>query len=153
MVRRVFVYGTLKSGQVNDDAMYKLGGTCVGSASMMRAILIETHGMYPYMIPATDWRSNAIGELWEFPDETDFKPLDQIEVPAGYIPTMVDVTLTDTEATYHCEVIAYMYPGIYYDGTKVRHITSNLPVKVAKTFDSENWVPASQRGLDKLFNG
>ena len=146
------MYGTLKTGYVNHSAMKKLGGKIVGVGSVMKSVLIDTHGNFPYMISATDWRNNATGELWEFANKTSFKALDQIEVPAGYIPTMVDVTTNDKSASYHSNVLTYMYPGIYYDNGVVKHITTDSEIEVNRVLDGKQWDSvADNNGVGQLF--
>jgi gamma-glutamylcyclotransferase (GGCT)/AIG2-like uncharacterized protein YtfP len=155
MGRLVFVYGTLKSGFRLNDAMTKLGGVLKCEAFAMQYVLIDTHGSFPYMITASDWIHQAYGELWEFPANTDFTSLNNIEVPAGYVPYMIDVTANNKDKTYYCDVMTYVMPGLHYDGNVVRSITTNNTVVVKEVYANKPWgrkqPDSSTAGLKELF--
>lgn len=88
-MQRVFVYGTLLSGQVNNRLLKEanlLGKTKIGGYRMFSL------GHFPACVRFENNEYQITGEVWEVNDDT-FAKLDVLE---GY-PTLYNRTLIETE--------------------------------------------------------
>ena len=149
MGRLLFVYGTLKRGYGNHHIIKDNGGKFVDTVSAQKHVFIDTHGAFPYMVQSDDWAHMPEGEMYEFPDATSFKDFDDLEVPAGYTPVLIDTVGTDGD--YNMGVTAYVYTGVYYDGTFVRRMSDASIIKVNAVTSHGQWHNKVHSELSGLF--
>lgn len=76
VVRRIFVYGTLKRGLTNHS--YLVGQKFVSVARTQRVYRLYDLGGYPGMVPAPDDGLSIEGEIWEI-DDACLLRLDKLE--------------------------------------------------------------------------
>jgi gamma-glutamylcyclotransferase (GGCT)/AIG2-like uncharacterized protein YtfP len=99
---RLFVYGTLKSGQRANHLL--AGGVCLGPATLPGGFALYDLGDHPGLIEDPDSKDVIEGELWEVPEQA-IPILDEYEGYPSYFGKRI-VSLSDGQ-----RVQAYLYNG------------------------------------------
>lgn len=96
---RVFVYGTLLSGESNHRLLE--GSTKVGNYALAKGFLMKNLGPFPACVEESDNPIPVIGEVWKVSPET-FARLDRLEgYPDFYNRKQID-TFSGPAWIYFC---------------------------------------------------
>ncbi len=80
---RLFVYGTLRSGEYNDDRWQLARHARAGGATTLNGAVLFDLGPYPCMVLTDDRRRVVVGELFEI-DRALFDRIAAMEGKSGY---------------------------------------------------------------------
>lgn len=110
MKSKVFVYGTLLSGQCNNDVLCNATKLC--DATTEQKYRMYTNGGYPMIVRDHDGNGGVIqGEVWEVDSET-LKSLDRLEGTASGMYLRDVCTFTDKskpESKKHPRAFIYVW--------------------------------------------
>ena len=106
-MRRIFVCGSLRKGEINHDRFEGFGDTLVGTGSVGGAILKDL-GTYPAMIPSANARDCVVGEVYEISDDLG-DVLDRFERDEGYAARPVIVLDESAGVPRQIEAEAYFF--------------------------------------------
>lgn len=87
---KVFVYGTLLSGEGNNHLLQNADSKLIGEAKV-QGFMLYNLGAYPAAVPTNDINKKLVGEVWEISVDV-LNNLDWLE---GY-PSFYDRTLVGT---------------------------------------------------------
>ena len=103
MIRRVFVYGTLRKGWGLNRYIQHYGGDLIATTKL-EGFKMFSLGPYPAINPSESKEDYVVGEIYEFPSLTAdeaMEILDRIELGAGYKRGVVKLLDKDTYTYIH----------------------------------------------------
>jgi DNA-binding CsgD family transcriptional regulator/gamma-glutamylcyclotransferase (GGCT)/AIG2-like uncharacterized protein YtfP len=102
-MRRLFVCGSLRKGELNHDRFAGFGD-CLVVTGTISSVLLKNLGNFPALFPSSNSRDRVVGEVYEIPDELGVV-IDAWESNDGYLPRAVRVRAADAEL----DAEAYFY--------------------------------------------
>lgn len=76
--KKIFVYGSLKTGEDNNGLMTFAGGKFICNARTLTEYPLVTE-LFPYLLPFPSYGYHVTGELWELPASAVVRYLDSLE--------------------------------------------------------------------------
>ncbi len=92
-MRRLFVCGSLRKGEINHHRFAGFGDRLVAIGTIS-GVVLKNLGAYPALFSTTNSNDRVVGEVYEISDELGVT-IDRWERDDGYAPQMVRVTSTD----------------------------------------------------------
>jgi gamma-glutamylcyclotransferase (GGCT)/AIG2-like uncharacterized protein YtfP len=106
---KVFVYGTLKTGQPNNYILKERGAKCLGVFATVDRLVMVDLGAYPACYRDAEKGGAVVGEVWECDDEI-LADLDHLEGhPTFYRRETIEVCWG--EGYRPVKVLAYLLPA------------------------------------------
>lgn len=122
----VFVYGTLKRGGCNHNAMQEAKGEFVAEVTTVERFPLEVRGL-PFLFNAPGEGEQIKGELFALPNYKPFERLDRLEGhPTLYKRELIKVA---DGAGNVVEVWAYFYQGARHGAVKPMPKVKRTPKK------------------------
>lgn len=95
----IFVYGSLRTGEYNNDLLIRSTKLCDAS---IRGFDLYSLGVYPAIIPSSDLNHLVYGEVFRA-DPGEFLRIDRMELGAGYKAVQVEALHDTNDLDEHGE--------------------------------------------------
>ena len=94
-MRRLFVCGSLRKGELNHDRFDGFGDRLVATGTIS-GVLLKDLGTYPALFPSANSNDRVVGEVYDISDQLG-EVIDAWESGDGYLPRAVQVTTPEGE--------------------------------------------------------